>query len=484
MVSSINYTTLLLHSKNLQYLAHMENDWTNISSFISMKYLIQIKHIQLGKVSRNCYVIYNEHAPLVKNNSVVSTTLLDAMTNNFVTTEKTFDSLCGYSLQLNRWLLKPIGAWPVFTSTSRCDRIISFVLVTLCYGLVLFTVIPCILHLIFEDETVYAKIEIFGALSHWFIGGLNYTNLLLRSRDIHYCVCRMQTDWKAVRKPEDLRVMMKHAKIGRLVAAVCTVFMQSSILMYCAGKAVTKETVIIGNQTKVIRMLPCAVYKNLIPVHTSPTYGIVLATQFLSGVIVNSSAVGAISIGAVFAAHACGQLTILMTSINEFLNRPKDRKDNDGFNDIGEIVDYHLKVLSFIAGIENVMTEFCFLELLKSRLDISMLGYYIVTDLANDNVRSAVTYFIIMVSMSFNIFTVCYIGDTITKQCRKIGDVVYATNWYYLSNKDMLNLILIISRANSVVKITAGKMTHMCLYTFSDVIKLTFAYFNLLREVA
>ena len=267
------------------------------------------------------------------------------MTNNFVTTEETFDNLCGYSLQLNRWLLKPIGAWPAFTSTSRCDRIISFALVILCYGLVVFTVIPCMLHLIFEDGTVYAKIEIFGALSHWFIGGLNYTNLLLRNRNIHYCICRMQTDWKAVRRPEDLRVMMKHAKVGRLVAAVCTVFMQSSILMYCAGKAVTKETVTIGNQTKIIRMLPCAVYKNLIPAHTSPTYEIVLATQFLSGVIVNSSAVGAISIGAVFAAHACGQLTILMTSINECLNRKKDQENNDGFDDIGEIVEYHLKVL-------------------------------------------------------------------------------------------------------------------------------------------
>lgn len=34
---------------------------------------------------------------------------------------------------------------------------------------------------------------------------------------------------------------------------------------------------------------------------------------------------------------------------------------------------------SLIAGIENVLTQFCFMELLKSKLDISMLGYYIIT---------------------------------------------------------------------------------------------------------
>ena len=267
------------------------------------------------------------------------------MTNNSVTTEKTFDSPSDYSLQLNRWILKPIGAWPTSTSTSRYDGIISFVLIILCYGLVLFTVIPCIFYLIFEDGTVYVKLEKFGALSHWFIGGLNYTNLLLRSRDIQYCIRHMQTDWKAVKRQEDLRVMMKHAKIGRLVAAVCIFFMQSSILMYYAGKVVTKETIIIGNQTKIIRMLPCAVYKNLIPIHTSPTYEIVFAVQFVSGLIANSSALGAVSIGAVFTAHACGQLTILMTWINEFVNRPKDEKNNLEFNEIGEIVEYHLKVL-------------------------------------------------------------------------------------------------------------------------------------------
>ncbi|KAF3424642.1 hypothetical protein E2986_11721 [Frieseomelitta varia] len=36
----------------------------------------------------------------------------------------------------------------------------------------------------------------------------------------------------------------------------------------------------------------------------------------------------------------------------------------------------------------------------------------------------------------------------------------------------MLNLILIISRSNSVIKITAGKMTHMSINTFGDVNKI------------
>lgn len=50
-----------------------------------------------------------------------------------------------------------------------------------------------------------------------------------------------------------------------------------------------------------------------------------------------------------------------------------------------------------------------------------------------------------------------------------IGEAVYMTNWYYLPGKDILNLIQIILRSSMVVKITAYKIVHMSIYTFSNV---------------
>lgn len=47
--------------------------------------------------------------------------------------------------------------------------------------------------------------------------------------------------------------------------------------------------------------------------------------------------------------------------------------------------------------------------------------------------------------------------------------MVYTTNWYNLPYKIVLDLILIITRSNMVIKITAGKLIHMSIYTFSDV---------------
>lgn len=263
----------------------------------------------------------------------------------FTTAEDNPRSLSDYSLQLNRWFLKPIGAWPLSASTSRHERIVSLILNFLCYFFVLFTVIPCLFYLWLEDEIVSVKLKTLGPFSHWFIGGINYTTLLLRGKEMRSCIKHVENDWKIITRKEDQKVMMKYAKIGRCTAAFCAAFMQGGVLSHCTISAFTKEIIEIGNETRTLRVLPCISYKKLIPVDTNPTNAIVLATQFVSGFIVNSSAAGAVSIAAVFAAHACGQLNIMTTWVNEFVTRSKNRNSNVRLNEIGKIVEHHLRVL-------------------------------------------------------------------------------------------------------------------------------------------
>ncbi|XP_017759752.1 PREDICTED: odorant receptor 4-like [Eufriesea mexicana] len=405
------------------------------------------------------------------------------MSRGSVEKQKTTRSLNEYSLQLNRWFLKPIGAWPLSSSSSKRERIISFLLNVSCYGFVFFTAIPGLFHIILEDETIGKRLKIFAPLSHWFFGGINYTTLLMQGKEIHDCIQHMQTDWQIVTRINDQKVMMMYAKIGRYVAGFCAAFVQGGVLIYCVVTGIATETIIAGNETRIVHKLPCAAYKNLIPVDTSPTNEIVLASQFVSGFIVNSTAVGSVSIAAVFAAHACGQLNVVMIWINEFVNQSKVDNKNVGFNKIGDIVQHHLRVLRFIAGIENIMNRICFMELFECTINICMLGYYILTEWHERNIQNLASYFIVLMSMIFNIFIICYIGDILTEKCKKIGEVVYMTNWYYLPYKDILDLIQIILRSSLVIEITAGKLIHMSIYTFGDVMKTAFAYLNLLRHI-
>ncbi|XP_076675725.1 odorant receptor 13a-like [Andrena cerasifolii] len=404
------------------------------------------------------------------------------MTKESPVIETNLGNLSDYSLQLNRWYLKPIGAWPWSSSTSRHERIVSIILIAVCYCSISFTVIPCMLHIMLENEDIRKKLRVLGPLSHWFVGGINYTTLLLRRKEIRLCVEHLEADWQIITRVKDQRVMLKNAKFGRYVAGFCAAFMQGGVLSYCLVTALSTQIVQVGNETRTVHMLPCAFYKKLFNVDSSPMNEIVLASQFLSGFIVNSSAVAAFSLDAVFAAHACGQLSILMTWITEYVNESGGCGKGAYFSDIGTIVEHHLRVLSFISRIEDVMHRICFSELFKCTLGICMLGYYILTEWSDHDFQNLTTYFMILFSMTFNIFIVCYIGEVLAEQCKKVGEVVYMTDWYYLPYKNVLDLILIIARSSMVIKITAGKLFHMSVYTFGDVMKTSFAYLNLLRQ--
>ncbi|CAK9804320.1 Odorant receptor 13a [Anthophora quadrimaculata] len=404
------------------------------------------------------------------------------MANDSVITEKNFKRLSDYSLQINWWLLKPIGAWPSLSSISRLEKIISFILIFICYCLILSTVIPATLFIILEDESLYMKLKVLGPLGQWFIGTLNYTWLLLHSKSIQRCMEHVQKDWRIVTRSEDQQMMLKNAKYGRYVAASCAIFMHTSVLYNCVVTALITVIIEDGNETRIIHNLPCPVYNKIIPVDTNPTNKIFLVAQFISGFIVTSATVGAFGMTAVFAAHACGQLNVVMTWITEFVNQSRDPNKNLYFTEIGVIVKHHLRVLSLIERIEDLINEICFVELFKSTLVLCMLGYYILMDWGSHDIQTLATHFMILVSMSMNIFVACYIGEILTQQCRKVGEVVYMTNWYYLRSKDIQDLILIISRSSVVFKLTAGKIIHMSMYTFGDVMKTAFAYLNILRQ--
>ncbi|CAL7936656.1 unnamed protein product [Xylocopa violacea] len=389
------------------------------------------------------------------------------MTRKTTIAETNLSIYTDYSLQLNRWILKPIGVWPAFSTTTRLERIVSIILNVICYGSMMSMSILSLLQLLLEKETSYTKLKIGAALTHWFTSSFTYTSLLLRSKDILLCVQHMDNDWRAVRRKQDQEVMLENAKFGRYVATFCVAFMQGGILSAVFVIVQTMEEIQVGNETRIVHMMITPVYKKLVNVDESPMNEIILSVQIFSIFIANSSTVGTFSLAAVLAAHACGQLGVLMLRINESMNASRDQKET----------------INFVSNTEEVMNKMYFLELFRCMLDICLLGYLTLADLAEDNIQSAVTLFACVLSICFNVFIMCYIGETLTEQCKKVGEVVYMTNWYYLPDKLILDLILIIVRSNVVIDITAGKIVHLSIYTFGQVIKTSFAYLNVLRQM-
>ncbi|XP_011341717.1 uncharacterized protein LOC105281876 isoform X2 [Ooceraea biroi] len=322
-----------------------------------------------------------------------------------------------YSIQLNRWFLKPIGAWPrAGASISIMNKLLSRGIQFTCHSLIASTVIPCILYILFEPD-VYLKLKAFGPMIHWLMGGANYCSLLSSSHKIRKCVDHMRTDWQMVERMSDREVMLRNARFGRFVSTFCAVFMQGGVCSYSVITVLTPVIMQIGNITITMRQLPCPFYTDLVDVRYSPANEIVLGLQLMSTVIVNSVTVGACSLAAVFAMHACGQLNILMIKLDELVDGTEGEfKTNH--RKLAVIVEHHLRVLSFVSQIEAIMHHICLIELLGCTIDICMLGYYTIMEWELHDTKNLLTYFTIFISMSCNIFIFCYIAEILTDQQR------------------------------------------------------------------
>ncbi|KAL0117029.1 hypothetical protein PUN28_010119 [Cardiocondyla obscurior] len=387
-----------------------------------------------------------------------------------------------YSLQLSRWFLLPIGAWPQINGdATRVKRLISHMHVCVCTFLVAIVMVPCLLYVLLEEKDFEIKINVMGPLSHWIMGTINYFLLLARSDDIRECVLHMETDWRFVQKIEDREIMMRQAKIGRFVSGFCALFMQSGTLLFVLVKSISTVVVVVGNETVSMHPMVCPIYTKFIDTRFSPANEIMIVAEWVSCFIVNSVTVGACSLDTVFAVHAYGQLNMLYSWLNELVSESKGNEDAE--QRLAIIVEHHLRVLSFISRMETVMRYICLVELLGCTMNMCLVAYYFITNMDSFDKAKIMSYVIIYLSMAFNIFILCYIGEVLTEQCKNVGEKTYMINWYKLPHKTALGLILVIARSNNVIKMTAGKLFHLSIATFGDVIKTSMIYLNMLRTM-
>ncbi|XP_011880386.1 PREDICTED: odorant receptor 82a-like [Vollenhovia emeryi] len=387
-----------------------------------------------------------------------------------------------YSIQPIRWLLKPISVWPVRDS-SIAEKILSVVLLIACILLITGTLVPCALAILLDEtRDVEMKIRDFGPLSNWVLASLKYISLLAHVGDIHRCIKHIETDWRAVTKFEEQEVMLRSARIGRFIAIFSATFMHSGVFSYGILRGMTLSESAVEGDNVTVRPLPFPFYDQILDTTKSPMYEIVFAIQCLSTFVVNSVAVGTCSLTAVFVMHACGQLKILISLLDNLIDERNEKIDSSQPK-FGIIVEQHLKILSFVSHIEKITNVVCLVEIAGCSLQMCLLGYYCILDWNQDAKEGIVAYVIILISVTFNIFIFCYIGEILSEQCVQVGETAYMTNWYLLPGNNALGLLLIILKSSIVVKITAGKMIELSLSTFGSVIKSALAYLNILRTL-
>ncbi|XP_018058961.1 PREDICTED: odorant receptor 22c-like [Atta colombica] len=387
-----------------------------------------------------------------------------------------------YSLQLNQWILKSIGAWPQISASSSLYKIIILLQIFICLSIIVVPTIPCILYVLFEAKNIQQKLRPMIPLIHRFMSSMHYWVLLKRSDDIHKLIRHMETDWNLVQRIGEREVMLQHAKFGRFVTIICGIMMQGSSLLFGLGQSMRTVTIIIGNETFITHPTTCPIYSKLIDTSFTPLNEIAIVLQNVIMLLLSFCSAGGCSLAAAFAIHACGQINVLYLWLHELVENQTEKNDKVE-QKLAAIVEHHLRILSFISQLESIMHKLAFVQLTGCTIIMCLCGYYIVTIWETLDMIKLISYLFPYVSVGFNIFIFCYIGEIVTEQCKLVGEMAYMTDWYYLHHTIARDLILIIVRSNNVVKITAGKLFHLSIATFGDVIKTSFVYCNFLRTM-
>ncbi|KAM0725269.1 Odorant receptor 2a [Formica fusca] len=121
-------------------------------------------------------------------------------------------------------------------------------------------------------------------------------------------------------------------------------------------------------------------------------------------------------------------------------------------------------------------------EIVGSTILLCLAGYYVIMEWEKSDSTAMLTMFVMLTSFIIAIFTNCYVGQLLTDQSIKLGLITSTMNWHRLPYKRARTLILIMAVSNIPAKITAGRMIEMSLPTFSNIIRTSMAYFNLLRK--
>nr|ARN17915.1 odorant receptor 44 [Cephus cinctus] len=397
---------------------------------------------------------------------------------------KNVDSDVEYAIKLNRWLLKPFGIWPLNSSSTQFERLVSVISQFVCCFLLLFMMIPSIIEMFVSEKNFKARLDILAPTSFSVTVAIKYIVFMTRGRQLKTCIDTIINDWGNVREKQEREMMIRNARIARLFAIICVSF------MYCGGifysiflPLITAKSLTSGNNLT-IRILPYRSNYILFDPYVRPVFDIVYIAHCFCSFVMCSITTGICSLAAKFVMHACGQCEIVMSLLENLIDDDKQCSDIVE-SKLATVILQHLHVIRFATRVEDLLNEVCLVEFLGCTMNMCLIGYTILTGLESTDTTKFITYSVLFLSFTFNIFILCYIGQILTNHvlCHQIGEASYMIDWYRIRGIQARFLILLIGIANRPMRLTSGRMIQLSFPCFCNVIKVAMTYLNVLRKV-
>ncbi|XP_063995662.1 uncharacterized protein LOC135173018 [Diachasmimorpha longicaudata] len=371
-------------------------------------------------------------------------------------------------LQYTQWLLTALGIWSmVSTNITRKAKVSSLFLVCLILFAIAFTILPCIVFVTVRMTTMRSRLVFFGPLGFRITNLLKYLFMMYRANMLKACVCCIEADWAGATRKDQL-VMAKSAELGRKLTKLCAFFMYSSGIFFHVMTFLRPKRTDAFNVTIRPHVLPG--YDFIVNSQLTPTYEIIFGINCLCGAAIYTVVIATCNLAAVFVGHVSGQVQVIRLKLLKLEKYDQDfEKSANIGNDIAYIVRCHVKILRFVENVRDLLREICLVEVVHSTTVICWLDFFVLTGWKNSEVIFIVTYILLLISLTFNIFMFCYIGEILKNQCGSVGYMTYMITWHRMPKETISSLSLIIAMARYPCTITAGGMMELTIKSFGYV---------------
>ncbi|XP_014476750.1 PREDICTED: uncharacterized protein LOC106745563 [Dinoponera quadriceps] len=252
----------------------------------------------------------------------------------------------------SNWTLGSIGIWPI--AFRGIGQHISKISIFTCNFVLSFAIVPCALHMIYDQKDINIRLKLTGLLGFCSTAMIKFFVLVIRRPKIQKCIEHVKDDWWQVKFKSDRERMLKYASIGRNLSLTCTTAMYSAgfiyhlILPFCTEHK-------IGNET--IRPLVYPTYSGFRQSQISPIYEIVYVAHCMCGYTIYTVTIGTCGLAAIFAMHACGQIQVVLSRLEDLLNGKNFERIPNVQQRIAAIVKSHIQVMSALRPTYDLRPE-------------------------------------------------------------------------------------------------------------------------------
>ncbi|RLU20603.1 ObirOr5-U56 [Ooceraea biroi] len=382
-----------------------------------------------------------------------------------------------WAIELNRLSLTLLGIWPE-NHEAKQKKLISNIRVIIILNLITWICLIPSLHSLLKiyddimstiDNLQYTMPPLMAIIKLFIIWQKKYDILLLLNM--------IKDDWLRPKTSDERNVMLKQARIARILTIFgCFMMLMSiisAILLPLFGISIRYRT----NRTDPGKSLPLQLYyvydKDKSPFFFEITYVLQCISVMLIGVMYSSTD----SFLSLLVFHVCGQLE----------NLKKRVIDLDKFHNfriaLSYIVRDHMRLIRSINIIDNVFTIMLLGALLYFGILFAFYGFLFgnLFSQGRDLSVARLTFFIIVSSTLFtHMCLYCVVGEILLAQCEAVYEATYEYKWYMLEPKEAKHLLMIMIRANKPLYLTAGKLFPMTMALFCNLLKTSGGYISVL----